>query len=488
MKKLWLAPSILFVTLPFAPSPAPGAASGPAQGESPTFADDVAPIVFTNCAPCHRPGEATPFTLLSYEDVRQRGRFIAAVTGSRYMPPWHADSEMGEFRDDRRLNEDEIRIIQDWVAAGMPEGEPARTPAPPQFTPGWQLGEPDLVVRMAEPFQIPEDGPDLFRNFAIPLDVAEDRWVSAVEFRPSGNASHHALFFLDQTGGALRMDAEDPGPGFDGMDFLGDSAGGGGGRGLLQALLGRGGAGRGRGGTGTTATVSALGGWAVGGSPAELPEGTARRLPAGSDLVLQMHFHPTGRPETEQARVGIYFADGAPRRTLVPLQMPPLFGAFAGIDIPAGESRYVISDSFTLPIDVEVLGGGAHAHYLSTDMTMTATLPDGAVHDLLAIPDWDFNWQERYYFTDPIRLPSGTRIDVEIAYDNTADNPVNPFDPPQRVTFGRESTDEMGSMTLEFLAVRERDLLVYAEAYRAYVQDAVLNGLIELGRGRLGAR
>lgn len=482
MRMLWF-PSFLLLLLPFALSPASGA-RGPAQGESLTFANDVAPIVYTRCAPCHRPGEATPFSLLSYEDVRQRGRFIAAVTESRYMPPWHADSEMGEFRDDRRLSDEEIRIIQDWVAAGMPEGDRAHAPSPPRFTPGWQLGEPDLVVQMAEPFQIPEDGPDLFRNFAIPLDVAEDRWVSAVEFRPSGNASHHALFFLDQTGGALRMDAEDPGPGFDGMDFLGDSAGGG--RGLLQTLLGRGGGGRGRGGT--AATISALGGWAVGGSPAELPQGTARRIPAGSDLVLQMHFHPTGRPETEQATLGIYFAAGPPERTLVPVQMPPLFGAFAGIDIPAGESRYVISDSFTLPIDVEVVGGGAHAHYLSTDMTMTATLPDGTVHDLLAIPNWDFNWQERYYFTEPVRLPAGTRLDVEIAYDNTADNPVNPFDPPQRVTFGRESTDEMGSMTVEFLAVRERDLVAYSDAYRTYVQNAVLNGLIELGRGRLGIR
>ena len=479
MKIARLAPLVPVLLLPLAfggegPSP---------QAAAVTFSEHVLPIVFTKCAPCHRPGEATPFTLQSYDDVRTRGRFIASVTGSRYMPPWHADSEMGEFRDDRRLTDAEIRIVQEWVAAGMPEGDPALAPAPPEFTPGWQLGEPDLIVRMDEPFRIPEDGPDLFRNFAIPLGLDEDQWVRAVEFRPSGKASHHALFFLDGTGQAVRLDADDPAPGFDGMDFLdtGDDRAASRGRGgLLARLLGRGGRGRGAG------ALSALGGWAVGGSPAGLPDGTARPLPAGSDLVLQMHFHPTGKPETEQATVGIYFAEEPPERTLTALQLPPLFGAFAGIDIPAGTGRFVITDSFTLPIDVEVIGGGAHAHYLSTDMRMTATLPDGTVRDLLAIPNWDFNWQERYYFEEPVALPEGTRLDVAIAYDNTSGNPANPFDPPRRVTFGRESTDEMGSMTIELLAVRERDLPAYAAAYREHVQNAVLSGLVDLGRGRLG--
>jgi hypothetical protein len=284
-----------------------------------TFAEHVAPIVFTKCAVCHRPGEATPFTLLSYEDVQRRGRFIASVTESRYMPPWHGTSEMGTFRDDRRLTDTEIGTIQAWVAAGMPEGDPAMTPEVPQFTSGWQLGEPDLVVRMDQPFEIPEDGPDLFRNFAIPLDLGQDQWVRAVEFRPSGKASHHALFFLDPTGQAVQSDAADPAPGFDGMNFLVTRDGVAGGRRRGGLLRNR------RGGVAGNAgnTVSGLGGWAVGGSPADLPQGTARRLPAGSDLVLQMHFHPTGKPETEQAVVGIYFAAGPPVRTLVDLQLPP---------------------------------------------------------------------------------------------------------------------------------------------------------------------
>ncbi len=445
-----------------------------------TFTEHVAPIVLNVCATCHRPGEAAPFSLLTYEDVRKRGKLIASVTQSRYMPPWHAESELGAFRDDRRLTDDQIRTIQEWVQAGMPEGDPKKMPELPKFTPGWQLGTPDLVVRMDRPFDVPVGGPDIFRSFAIRLNLKDDKWVKAVEFRPSAKSSHHALFFLDQTGEAVRLDEASPEPGFTGMNFLAGGLG----------TLARGGGTRGAGGRAAGNSAAAgLGGWAVGGSPRELPEGLARRLPKGSDLVLQMHFHPTGKVEHEQATVGLYFADAPPKRTLVTLQMPVLFGAFAGIDIPAGEKRFVIQDSFNLPIDVDVIGGGAHAHYLAKDMRMTAFLPDGRTKDILRIGKWDFNWQERYYFKDPVRLPKGTRIETEIAYDNSQDNLNNPNSPPHRVTFGQQSTDEMGSMSIEFAAVRERDLLEYASAAQEHLQSSVAGGLRDvLARRRGGIR
>jgi mono/diheme cytochrome c family protein len=434
-----------------------------------TFSEHVAPIVFNRCASCHRPGEAAPFSLLNYEDVRKRGKLIAGVTQSRYMPPWHGDSKMGAFRDDRRLTDAQIRTIQDWVQAGMPEGDPAKMPQLPKFTPGWQLGEPDLVVRMNEPFEIPADGPDVFRNFAIRLNLKEDRWVKAIEFRSSANASHHALFFLDQSGTAVKLDEADPRPGFSGMSFVGAAAGDG-----ARGLIGQFGL-----------RAAGLGGWAVGGTAHRLPEGLARRLPKDSDLVLQMHFHPTGKVEREQATLGLYFADAPPKRTLTALQMPPVFGALAGIDIPAGEKRFVVKDSFTLPIDVDVIGGGGHAHYLSTEMHMIATLPDGRKQELLGVPDWKFNWQESYYFNEPVRLPKGTRLDVEIAYDNSSANPNNPANPPKRVRWGQQSTDEMGAMTIEIVPVYERDLLVYANAVREHLQDAVRGAAANFGlRGR----
>lgn len=466
--------AILFsLTLSSIPAATPTATQG-----SPNFSEHVAPIVFNRCATCHRPGEAAPFSLLSYEDVRKRGKLIASVTQSRYMPPWLGASEMGPFRDDRRLTDAEIRTIQEWVQAGMPEGNPSKMPKVPIFTPGWQLGQPDLIVSMPEAFEIPADGPDVFRNFAIPLNTSSDQWVRAVEFRSSAKASHHALFFLDQTGEARKADAADPRPGFVGMNFLGAGAAARGavgqrqGRGALALLGGR----------------LGLGGWAVGGSPSGLPEGLARPLPKGSDLILQMHFHPTGKVEREQATVGIYFAEKPPTRTLTALQLPPVFGALAGIDIPAGEKGYTISDSFTLPIDAEVISAGGHAHYLAKQMHMTATLPNGQTQELFYIPDWKFNWQERYYFSKPVRLPKGTRLDVTVSYDNTTGNPNNPSNPPKRVTFGEQSTDEMGALTIEMVPVKEADLPTYTAALQEHVQTAVVNligrGLRGLGRGR----
>jgi hypothetical protein len=471
-KLLWL--------VPFALAASVARTADPPSRAAPTFSEHVAPIIYTNCAPCHRPGEAAPFTLTSYEDVRRRARLIADVTGSAYMPPWHAGSQMAGFRHDRRLTEAQIRTLSDWVAAGTPRGDARREPPLPKFTAGWQLGEPDLVVRMSQAMPVPEDGPDIYRNFAIPLGLKEGRWVRAIEFRPSGRSSHHALFFFDTSGNALQMDAADAAPGYGGMNLLGNAAGAGNRRaGNLRSLLG--------GGTpGQESAIGLLGGWAVGGRPAELPEGVARWLPADAALVLQMHFHPSGKPESEQATIGIHFADAPPARPLIELQLPPLFGALAGIDLPAGESRVMFRDSFTLPIDVDVLSAGGHAHYLATDMKMTVTPPGGAPRDLLAIAQWDFSWQERYYFDKPVRLVAGTQIDVALAYDNSAANPANPFSPPRRVRWGQESTDEMGSITLEMLPVREADMPLYATAVREHLVRSTLERL-PAARGRAGA-
>ena len=451
-----------------------------------TFNEDVAPIVYARCASCHRPGEAAPFALLSYQDVQKRGKMIASVTASRYMPPWHASSEMGAFRDDRRLSEAQIQTIQEWVRGGMPEGDPRMAQTPPTFTPGWQLGEPDLVVRMNEPFEVPAEGPDVFRNFAIKLNLTQGEWVTAVEFRSSARSSHHALFFLDQSGRAVSLDEADPRPGFAGMNFLAtDTAAAGNARGggvALQQLRGR--AGR------LDGSGASLGGWAVGGVPQPLPAGLARPLPKESDLVLQMHFHPSGKVEREQAVMGLHFAKDAPARRLAALQLPPLFGALAGIDIPAGQKNFSIKDSFTLPIDADVISIGGHAHYLAKEMRMIATLPDGRSRDLGRIPDWKFNWQERYYFNEFIRLPKGTRLDVQITYDNSAGNISNPSNPPKRVTFGEQSTDEMGSMTIEIVPANAKDLPTFTAAVQQHIQDAVVDRVRDAlgGRGQRRAR
>jgi hypothetical protein len=400
-------------------------ACGAAVSSAVSFNREIAPIIFNNCSGCHRPGEAAPFPLLSYQDAVRKGKLIGKVTASRFMPPWKAEAASYPYRDERRLSEHEIALIQAWLTEGMPEGE-GNAPDMPKFPSGWRLGEPDLIVEMPSAYHVPADGPDIYRNIAVPLGLSEDKWVTAIEMRPSARAVvHHVLYFADPTGRAHQRPQQGTEPGFNGMVVGGASL--------------------------------PLGGWAVGAQPHFFPEGLALRAPKSSDLVIQYHFHPTGKPEAEKSRVGLYFASKAPGRTLTRIQMPPAYSLFSGLDIPAGEKDFVIRDSYTLPVAIDGVGVGAHAHYIARQMKMTATLPGGDVKTLLWIKDWDFAWQDRYFFRDLVPLPQGTRLDVEIHWDNSAENPRNPSNPPIRATWGEESKDEMGSISLIAVAKEESE-------------------------------
>jgi len=409
-----------------------------------TFAEHVAPIVFKNCTSCHRPGEAAPFALQTYEEVRRHGRQIAAVTKAGTMPPWKAEPGSYPFKDTRRLTAQDIDTIGRWVADGMPTGDLTKLPSLPSYPSGWQLGQPDLVLEMPDAYQVPADGRDIYRSFVIPLGLADDKWVRAIELRPSARSVvHHVLFFADQSGGARRADEADAEPGFSGMR-----------RGAARS--------------------TPLGGWALGQQPHLYPDGIAMPLPAKSDLVLQFHFHPTGKAETEKSVIGFYFAERAPDRRLTAIQLPVLFGYFAGVDIPAGERSFSVEDAFVLPVDVEGIAIGAHAHYLGRAMTMTATLPDGAEKTLLSIKDWDFAWQDRYLFESAVPLPKGTRLAARVSWDNSADNPRNPSSPPVRVQWGEQSADEMGSVTLQVVPRQQSDLSTLQRAYRQHIVGAAL--------------
>ncbi|WP_172991763.1 c-type cytochrome [Lacipirellula parvula] len=415
---------------------------------APTFNCDIAPIMFAQCASCHRPGEAAPFSLLTYKQVSKRADLVAAVTESRFMPPWHAEPIETPFHGERRLTDEQIATIQAWVDADMPEGDPADLPAAPEFTPGWQLGKPDLIVEMTDEFEVPADGPDIYHNFAIPLGLTEDKWVRAIEFRPSARTVvHHSLFYCDPSGQAVKH------PKFAQQSFDGDEEDS-----------------RGRGDLGGGSNGRSLGGWAVGATPLPLPAGLAYRVPAGSSLILSTHFHPSGVAERERSVVGIYFADKKPERSFTGVQLPPLFGAISGVDIPAGEKRYTKTDSFTLPVAVDAFGANSHAHYLGKEMELTATLPDGKQIDLLRINDFDFNWQEQYQYAEFVRLPKGTRLDGRVTWDNSTDNIRNPTNPPVRVKWGRESLDEMGSVSLRMMPVNDEDLETLQNAYRDHVR------------------
>ena len=422
---------------------------------APTFSESIAPILYSNCVSCHRPGEAAPFPLISYEDVVKRGALVAKVTQSRYMPPWRAAHGYGEFKDERRLTDAQIESIGAWVRAGMPRGDRAKMPAPPQFTDGWQLGKPDLILEMAESYDVPADGPDIYRNFIVPTGLTEDKWVRAVEFRPSARkAVHHALISYVRGDSAAKLDARSEEPGFGGA--------------MLVSLVPG----------GQFQPAGQLGGWAVGTTPRFFPGGFSRPMAKGSDLILQLHFHPTGRPEVERSLVGLYFADTPAERRLFTPGIPGLFGLLANIDIPAGEKAYTINGSFTTPVDMRALSVTAHAHYLGKEFKVTATLPDGSTKPMLWIQDWDFNWQDRYDYEEPVLLPKDTRVDVAITYDNSAANPRNPCNPPRRVTWGVQSLDEMGSVNFVMVAVNKED----EDALQQKLAAMVKTTLAELGR------
>ncbi|HEX6883773.1 MAG TPA: tetratricopeptide repeat protein, partial [Planctomycetota bacterium] len=401
---------------------------------------DVAPIVFARCAPCHRPGEAAPFALLTYEDVQKRAAQIVRVTEERFMPPWLPDSSVNAFQGDRSLREAEIATFRAWLAAGCPRGEPAALPPAPVFASGWQLGPPDRVVTMSEAYTVPAEGRDVYRNFVIPRPVeAGTRHVRALQFRPDNRAVlHHAILFVDGSGHARAEDRRDPEPGYESM-----------GLGVLRPPNGQ--------------FVS----WTPGKGAIEYEPGIAWTLDETLDVVLQLHLRPAGRPEPIRVVVGLYFADAPPTRHPLAIRLWS-----RDIDIPAGQADYVIEEQYTLPVDVSLHGVYPHAHYLGKDLRGWAVLPDGSEQALIHIPSWDFNWQEEYFYAEPLALPKGTVVHARYVYDNTAANPLNPHQPPRRVRYGFQSSDEMAELQLQVLTSEwDRPLLYHDFVQLSYTVD-----------------
>ena len=406
---------------------------------APTYNKDIAPILYENCARCHRPGEVAPFSLLTYQDAAKRATLIATVTKKRYMPPWKPEPGYGNFDHVRRLTDEQIARIQEWVETGTPEGDAADKPAVPTFPTGWQAGEPDQVLKFAEAHRLPADGRDEFRCFVLPMNLAKESYVSGAEFRP-GNPKivHHALIFLDSTGTARKLAAASGGSGypcFGGPGFTG--------AGLLV-------------------------GWAPGYTP--LPAEPALSLPVrpGTDVVVQIHYHPSGKPEQDQSSLGLKFS-GPPTKGRALLLVMNRY-----LDIPAGESHYVVKGSVTVPQDAELWGITPHAHFLATDMKVNARLPDGSILPLIWIKDWDFNWQGQYRYNAPIKLPKGTKIELEYVYDNSAGNPHNSSNPPVRVRFGEQTKDEMALAFLGLVLPSPNDVQPFQRAVvLQYVEDFV---------------
>jgi Flp pilus assembly protein TadD len=353
------------------------------------------------------------------------------------MPPWPPERGFGDFAGDRSLSDAQIRLFAEWVAQGKPRGEPADLPPQPRFSGKWQMGAPDLILRMAKPFVLSANGSDIFRNFIVPNGLRETKYVRAIELRP-GNTRvvHHANVVLDRTRALRKRESEDGRPGFAGMDVITEAA------------------------AGDFDPDSHFLFWKPGTVLHPEPADMSWRLDPGTDLILNLHLQPSGKPETIQAELGLYFAQGPPTRFPMLIQLEH----DGAIDIPPGDQRFAITDSLTLPVDVDVLAIYPHAHYVGKRIEAWATLPDGTHRRLIRIPDWDINWQAVYDYRRPIALPKGSQIAMRVTYDNSAANPRNPNHPPKRIRTGNRSEDEMGHLWLQVLPRKSGDRLALQEA------------------------
>jgi hypothetical protein len=426
-------------------------------------------ILATRCGQCHRDGGIGPMDLQSESTALAWADDVVKFTQDGSMPPWKPVQGWGEFQNSRRMPAAEIERLREWglaaakrsvprragsvanaadaktTAAPKPAGKPrAETPAnsPPNATPNapvnspadapatpfelpprpeWRLGPPDLILEPESTYVLGADGSDEYRCFVFPTRFAEDRFVRVFEIQPGNpRVVHHVLTFIDTRKAARKLDEAEPTAG-----YLTE----GGWPGFLPS--------------------GSMGGWAPGNVPSPLPDGTVRVLPAGADLVMQVHYHRSGKPEPDRTRIGLYFAKTPPERAvrMMPVMLPG--GPLSGLRIPANEPRYRRETEMTLPIELDALAVTPHMHLLGREISLEAFLPDGSSRKMVKIDRWDFNWQETYRFVEPIRLPKGTRLRMELAWDNSAENPANPHRPPQDVRWGEQTTEEMGMVFVE---------------------------------------
>jgi mono/diheme cytochrome c family protein len=382
----------------------------PAQADV-NYAQHVAPILNRSCVSCHRPGEVAPFSLVGYDNARRWAKMVEIVTESRRMPPWPAVQGFGEFEGEARLSRNEIETLRRWAAAGAPRGDSSKEPIAPSFESEWVLGTPDLILQPDREYLLEADGKDVYRNFVIRNTSTETKWVRAMDVRP-GNARvvHHVIAFLDSTKQARRQeDANKDGqPGystFGGIGFL---------------------------------PSGAIGGWAPGLRPSLSRPGTAFRIDPGTDVVLQVHYNKTGKPERDRTQIALYLDKEAPEREIQIAWFLDL-----ALNIPPGVKEHRVKITRTAPVDMTLYGVMPHMHLLGRSMKAEVELPDGSRKPVVYVDDWDFNWQLHYTLKEPMKLPKGSKLHIEAVYDNSESNPRNPSNPPKRVRWGEETTDEM---------------------------------------------
>jgi peroxiredoxin len=359
-----------------------------------TYTRDVAPILQRACQACHRPDQAAPFSLLSYDDAVRHARMIAEVTGQRRMPPWHADSRYGEFANDRSLSKAEIATLSDWLAAGTPKGDDKDLPRPVEWVKGWSLGKPDLVISMPEEFEVPATGTLPYKNWIVDPKLTEDRWVQFAEARPGvAGVVHHVVVYIVQGNSRSPIRAD--------------------------------------------GSMSVLVGWAPGDLGLVCPPETALRLPKGCKLRFEMHYTPNGTKVKDRSYIGLTFAKKPPKFELFMSEF-----ANMGITLPPHDPHYVAHATMRLPADARILSFVPHMHWRGKDYRYEVIYPDGKRKTVLSVPRWDFNWQNVYRFKEPLKLPRGSKLHAVAHWDNSRNNPLNPA-PEKKVAFGLQTWEEM---------------------------------------------
>lgn len=376
---------------------------------TPTFHKDVAPILQRNCQGCHRPGEAAPMSLLTYDQVRPWAKAIKQSVTLRKMPPWFAESGIGKFHNERRLSDRDIATLTAWADSGAPAGDSKDAPKPLVFTDGWEVGKPDVVFEMAKAVEIPAQGTIEYTYMVIPTNFKEDRWIQSAEVRPGNRAvNHHVIAFIRPPGSKwfAQYPVNEP--------FI-PKTGGGDGGGMNELLVG----------------------YAPGLQASILPVGQAKLIQAGSDIVLQLHYTSNGTVSTDRSKIGLIFAKAEPKQRV--MTMSAMTARFA---IPPGADNHPVESHLTLQHDAQLVSMMPHMHLRGKSFEYRAVYPSGEKELLLRVPKYDFNWQLFYYVAGEKILPKGTRIECTAHYDNSANNPANP-DPKAEVRWGDQSWEEM---------------------------------------------
>ena len=384
------------------------------QAPAPTFSHDVAPILQKNCQSCHRPGEAAPFPLLTYEQARPWASSMKRVVSQKIMPPWYADPAVGHFANDRSLSMQEVSTIVAWANAGAPEGDPKDMPPPKTWVEGWGMPKPDVVFQLPQPFQVPASGMVEYQYVIIPTGFTKDTWVQAAEARPTDRSVvHHIIAYLREPGSNY-FKGQKPGVFFEAPPPKQDDK------------------------NDTSALASDfLIGYAPG-QPAEiLPPGQAKLIKAGSDIVLEVHYTPNGKATTDQTRVGLILAKEPPKERV--LTLSAVNGTFK---IPPGDPNYRVDATFDIPQDVRLISLHPHMHMRGKDFEYHIVFPDGKSETLLKVPAYNWRWQLWYNLPEPITLPKGSKIECTAHFDNSPNNPENP-DPTKTVIWGQMNSDEM---------------------------------------------